>query len=69
MKRLIALISAILITASVLFGCTGERPNWGVDNYYGDLALDSIPSFEGETPYAVINHNEPYFTEEDLTTD
>lgn len=33
------------------------------------VSLDSIPAFDGKTPYVVINGNLPFFTDAELTTE
>ncbi len=76
-KRLKAILrlSAIvllLLAIPVLSGC--DIINSIIDSALGNtpdtpsVSLDSIPEFDGRTPYVIINENIPFFTDEEKVT-
>ena len=69
-KLLISLISLILVLSLSLCSCDiilGELP--GGNDHIPSATLDSIPEFDGETPYVIINENIPFFTEEEIVNE
>lgn len=72
MKRKLSLILCLFAILSVLL--TGCDINSVIDGFLGNenppapsVSLDSIPEFDGSTPYVVINENTPFFEDEDTT--
>ncbi len=59
------LISLILTLSLLLSGC--ELLGTLFPQNEPPITLDSIPEFDGETPYAVINNNIPFFDGEDTS--
>ena len=65
MKRVqMLLLSAALTCAFLLSGCEGRFPSTSSTSY----SLDELPAYSGE-PYVIVNDNEPFFTQDDITTD
>lgn len=61
-------IIALLLAISLLFsGCDLLLP---IDDtsHLQSADLESVPAFDGETPYVIINENVPFFTEEEKVT-
>ena len=56
----ICIIALILILSLSFTSC-------GNDLTVPSVNLDSIPKFDGSTPYVIINDNIPFFTKEDIT--
>ena len=73
MKKHLKLILLLLAVALALTGC--DIYSYLPDGIFGNdsdtlfLSLDSVPEFDGETPYAVINGNTPFFEEEELVSE
>ncbi len=78
-KKIIAIISIILVLLLTFSGCGGSLFNGDIfpeiDEIITDeqtvgvtVSLDDIPEFSG-SPYVAINDNQPSFTEEDYTTE
>ena len=64
MKRIQAfLLTTTLFCTLLLSGCEGITPSSSSVSY----SLDDLPAYSGE-PYVTINNNEPFFTQEDMTT-
>jgi DNA-entry nuclease len=68
MKRKISLFLCIIAAISILFtSCSFEglqsllNPD---DGAAPSVSLDTIPDFDGSTPYVLINENVPFFTDE-----
>ena len=61
---IILALSVLLSSCSVIFGKQSER----YDHIPADV-LETIPSFDGETPYVTINGNVPFFTEEEIVSE
>ncbi len=75
-RRLIALIAILLIAVMSLTSCdTIIEIAWDIlkDGYeepsIPSVSLDTIPEFDGENAYVIINENKPFFTEEEITTE
>ena len=67
-KVLLYIIALTLIVTLSISSCN----LLGRKNPYPHIpsgTLDSLPEFDGETPYMVINDNLPFFTVEDVTTE
>ena len=65
MKRTRPLLFTLaLLCVLLLNGCKGFMPSTSNVSYN----LDDLPAYSGE-PYVTINNNEPFFTQEDRTTD
>ena len=43
--------------------------NLGSANTTTSFDLSNIPDFNGSDPYCVVNDNQPYFTDDEYTTD
>lgn len=64
MKRIQAFLLTITLFCTLLFsGCEGISPSASSTSY----SLDDLPAYSGE-PYVTVNDNEPFFTQEDMTT-
>ena len=64
MKRIQAFLLTITLFCTLLLsGCEGISPSTSSASY----SLDALPAYSGE-PYVTINNNEPFFTQEDMTT-
>ena len=66
MKKRFLLFSCFILVLTLVFtSCAlmrGTSTNTGDD---APISLDSIPAFDGETPYVKINNNVPFFDGED----
>ena len=60
-KGILRLLAVTVAVFTLLAGCSAPRPSYNVP-----ITLDNIPPFAGE-PYVVINDNQPYFTEDEIT--
>ena len=60
----ILLLSISLTSCDIIFGEQSNKYDHIPENVLG-----SIPDFDGETPYTVINNNVPFFTEEDIVSE
>lgn len=58
---IILILSVSLTSCNIIFGAQG-----GKYDHIPENVLDSIPAFDGETPYVIINDNIPFFTEDDI---
>ena len=78
-KKIIAIISIILVLLLTFSGCGGSLFNGDffpeIDEIMTDehtvditVSLEDIPEYSG-SPYVAINDNQPSFTEEDYTTE
>jgi DNA-entry nuclease len=77
-KKVIYIISIVLVLLLTLSGCGGSLLNGDIlpeiDDVTTDsttievVSLDDIPEFSG-SPYVAINDNQPSFTESDYTTE
>ena len=64
MKRIQALLLTMAMLCTLLLsGCEGISPSTSSTSY----SLDDLPAYSGE-PYVTVNDNEPFFTQEDMTT-
>lgn len=64
MKRIQAILLAMAMLCTLLLsGCEGITPSTISVSY----SLDDLPAYNGE-PYVTVNDNEPFFTQEDVTT-
>ena len=69
MKRTVALITLIISVALLFCSCDiSSFINPNTDTNSPSVSLDSIPAFDGKTPFVTINDGIPFFTEEDMTT-
>lgn len=68
MKRFLSLLLTLIIIASSLTSCFDF---WGPDPLSEEIyaELDSIPEFDGKTPYVRINGNKPFIEEASITTE
>ena len=70
MKRKLSVFLCLLAVVSLLFtGCSLEDVLAYLEQQYGDptppsVSLETIPEFDGTTPYVIINENVPFFTDE-----
>ena len=72
MKRRLSFLICLLTALSILLtGCAYLEDIAGIfgggNTEPPSVSLDSIPEFDGETPYVIINDNNPFF--EDESTD
>ncbi len=77
-KKVVCIISIVLVLLLTLNGCGGSLLNGDIlpeiDDVITDsttikaVSLDDIPEFSG-SPYVAINDNQPSFTENDYTTE
>lgn len=65
-KLLLFLLAILLSFSMLLCSCSilTDEPNSHIPN----ATLDSIPEFDGETPYVIINDNIPFFTEDEIVS-
>ena len=57
------LFCALLLSVSLLFtGCASS------ESHSGSFSLGDMPAYSGE-PYVTVNDNQPYFTEDEITTE
>ncbi len=71
MKRKLPLFILLALCLSLALGsCSllGEAPSTDLPTPPPSFSLDSIPAFDGETPYVVINENNPFFDTEDTSS-
>lgn len=64
-KLLLGIIALILMLSLSLYGCDIIL---GEPSTAPSVSLDSIPEFDGETAYVIINENIPFFTDEEKVT-
>ena len=64
-KLLLSLIAIILAFSLTLCSCEILLPELDSNDHIKNADLDSIPAFDGETPYVTINDNIPFFTDEE----
>ena len=65
MKRIVnilTLLSILCLVFSAFIGCA-----FSGDENKPSVSLDSIPTFDGKTPYVSINDGKPSFTDDDMT--
>lgn len=79
MKKRFSLIALLLAISVLLSGCTLPFRPLNQDSHFptespdtqeqgfSNITLDSIPAFDGKTPYVEINGNTPFFTSEEIT--
>ena len=63
MKKLSAVIALILALTLALTACDFSF----LTNNSAPVSLDSIPDFDGEKPFVIINKGVPFFTDADMT--
>lgn len=74
MKRKLSLILCLIAIISVLLtGCTFNDVISAIfpsesESSAPSVSLDTIPEFDGSTPYVIINENNPFFTDEKTDT-
>ena len=70
MKRIVS-ISALILTLLLVFctfaGCSGTTQEDSKESAQAPISLDSIPAFDGKTPYVTIGDGKPFFTSEEMT--
>ena len=70
MKRIVS-ISALILTLLLVFctfaGCAGTTQEDSKESAQAPISLDSIPAFDGKTPYVTIGDGKPFFTSEEMT--
>ena len=65
-KLLLTIIALILALSLSLYSCDIILSEiTGTNDHIPSATLESIPEFDGETPYVIINDNIPFFTEEE----
>ena len=67
-KLLICLIAILLTLSLSLCSCEILFTDLDYTSHIPSASLDSIPEFDGETPYVIINENVPFFTDEEKVT-
>ena len=79
MKKRFSLIALLLALSVLLSGCTLPFRPLNQDSHFttespgtqeqgfSNITLDSIPAFDGKTPYVEINGKTPFFTSEEIT--
>ena len=60
---LLLVLSISFCSCDILFGDFTD-----VNDHIPSATLDSIPEFDGETPYVIINENVPFFTEDEIVS-
>lgn len=69
MKKRLSLILILAICLSLaLSSCALLESFLGANQNPPSVSLDSIPEFDGTTPYVVINENTPFFEGEDTSS-
>lgn len=63
-----AMLLAIAVTGFMMTGCMPASSEGGDNKAEANITTSDVPEFTDE-PYVVINDNEPYFEEEELTTE
>ena len=66
LRRLYLIIAVLLALSLLLGGCDIYAPIYG-DTHIPSATLDTIPPFDGSTPYVILNDNVPFFTEDEIT--
>lgn len=69
-KLLFGLLALILVVSLSFSSCEillGEIDTG--NDHIPSASLDSIPDFDGVTPYVVINENMPFFTEDEIVSE
>ena len=71
MKKRFSILTALILVLSLLFsGCSlleDLLPTEQDTPSALSVTLDSIPAFDGSTPYVIINDNVPFFENEDTS--
>ena len=71
MKKRFSILTALILVLSLLFsGCSlleDLLPTEQDTPSAPSVTLDSIPAFDGSTPYVIINDNVPFFENEDTS--
>lgn len=68
-KLIISLVALILLLGiSLIFGDQIFKDR-GTNDHIPNATLDSIPEFDGENAYVIINNNVPFFTDEEKVTE
>ena len=65
-RSLLSIIALLLALSLALSGCDIILPTYDGNSHLESADLESIPAFDGETPYVIINDNIPFFTEEEI---
>lgn len=65
-RSLLSIIALLLALSLALSGCDIILPTNDGNSHLESADLESIPAFDGETPYVIINDNIPFFTEEEI---
>ena len=58
------MLSISFCSCDILFGDFSDG-----NDHIPSATLDSIPEFDGETPYVIINENIPFFTEDEIVSE
>lgn len=66
-RLLLGLLALLISLSVVLCSCEALFGNGGTD-HIPRATLESIPEFDGETPYVIINDNVPFFTEDEIVS-
>lgn len=67
-SKLLFCLITLLLTLSMLFSSC--EVIWGdVNEHIPSATLESIPPFDGKTPYVIINENIPFFTDDQKVTE
>ena len=66
MKRIVNILTLLSVLCLVFSALTGCAFGGNENNF--PISLDTIPAFDGKTPYVSINDGKPSFTDEDMTT-
>lgn len=61
---LLLVLSISFCSCDILFGDFSDG-----NDHIPSATLDSIPEFDGETPYVIINENIPFFTEDEIVSE
>ncbi len=68
-KLLLGFIALILALSLTICSCDAFFTDFPNSNgHIPSATLDSIPEFDGETPYVIINENVPFFTEDEIVS-
>ena len=65
-SKLLLVLLSLLIALSFVFSSCAFVEIEDENAHIPSATLESIPPFDGETPYVIINDNVPFFTEEEI---
>lgn len=70
LKFTVSIIVLLLVLSISFCSCDILFGDFTVGNdHIPSATLDSIPEFDGETPYVIINENIPFFTEDEIVSE